>query len=100
MRITVYVLIGIAHIVKGACAVIAFYLIVSSLLKRLSAVFPVLHCNNALHVSDVLSAPVKRMLPSGLSKGSADISPLIGALIFLFLGFGVFVFVEKVLLLL
>ncbi len=81
-------------IIRAGAALTAFLLIVRAIVTRLQQYSSLLSCNSLFKYTDVFVRPVSKLLPPGICNSRVDYSPLISAIILLFLGFGIQTFFQ------
>ena len=81
-------------IIRACAALIAFLLIVRAIVTRLQQFSSLFNCNSLFKYTDVFVRPVSKLLPPSICNSRVDYSPLISAIILLFLGFGIKAFFQ------
>ena len=84
----------IGLIIRICAAFIAFLLIVRAIVTRLQQHTSLINCNSLFKYTDVFVRPVSKLVPNGICNNRVDYSPLISAIILLFLGFGIQAFFQ------
>ncbi|MBT4484000.1 MAG: hypothetical protein HOC71_10035 [Candidatus Latescibacteria bacterium] len=81
-------------IFRICAAFIAFLLILRAIVTRLQQYTSIINCNSLFKYTDVFVRPISKLLPKGICNSRVDYSPLISAIILLFLGFGIQAFFQ------
>lgn len=87
---------GFELAVRAGVAVIGFLLIIRSVISTVLPSFYRIDLIPFFRYTEVFVRPVRRILPSSVRTGKVDYSPLVSAVILLFLGLGISVFFEGI----
>ena len=85
---------GFGMAVRVCAATAAFFLILRSVAAKLSPYFPRLYNGLLFRYTDIFVMPVRKVLPASVCNRKVDYSPLISAIILLFLGLGINTFIR------